>query len=66
MKILFILWFQGVYRGRNIDFTADKAGGRQYTSFEGGRKEIEPRSPPKPLTPPPVGPQFFLFMGYGS
>ncbi|VDO47785.1 unnamed protein product [Brugia timori] len=47
-------YYYGVYRGKNIDFTTDKAGGRQYTSFEGGRKEIEPRSPPKPLTPPPV------------
>ncbi|KAM3728704.1 Uncharacterized protein ACO02O_05237 [Dirofilaria immitis] len=47
-------YYYGTYRGRNIDFTADKAGGRQYISFEGGRKEIEPRSPPKPLTPPPV------------
>ncbi|VDK84493.1 unnamed protein product [Onchocerca ochengi] len=47
-------YYYGVYRGRNIDFTTDKAGGRQYTSFEGGRKETEPRSPPKPLTPPPV------------
>ncbi|EJD74204.1 hypothetical protein, variant [Loa loa] len=47
-------YYYGVYRGRSIDFTADKAGGRQYTSFEGGRKEIELRSPPKPLTPPPV------------
>ncbi|VDN31451.1 unnamed protein product [Gongylonema pulchrum] len=46
--------FQGVYRGRNIDFTADKAGGRQYTSFEGGRRDAEARSPPKPLTPPLV------------
>uniref|UniRef100_A0A915PGE3 NADAR domain-containing protein n=1 Tax=Setaria digitata TaxID=48799 RepID=A0A915PGE3_9BILA len=47
-------YYYGGYRGRNIDFTADKAGGKQYTSFEGGRKEIEPRTPPKPLTPPPV------------
>ncbi|VDM95506.1 unnamed protein product [Thelazia callipaeda] len=47
-------YFNAGYRGRNIDFTADKAGGRQYTSFEVGRKEIEPRPPPKPLTPPPV------------
>ncbi|VDM11236.1 unnamed protein product, partial [Wuchereria bancrofti] len=40
-------YYYGVYRGKNIDFTTDKAGGRQYTSFEGGRKEMEPRSPPK-------------------
>lgn len=37
-----------------IDFTVDKAGGRQYTSFEGNRKENENRIPLKPLTPPPV------------
>ncbi|KHN77794.1 Uncharacterized protein F44E2.8 [Toxocara canis] len=43
------------YRPRkNIDFTVDRAGGRQYTSFEGNRKDGEPRAPPKPLTPPPV------------
>lgn len=41
------------YRPRNIDFTLDKASGRQYTSFE-GRRDTEQRAPPKPLTPPLV------------
>lgn len=48
------LYLQGYRTSKNIDFTVDRASGRQYTSFEGNRKESEPRAPPKPLTPPPV------------
>uniref|UniRef100_A0A0N5AMJ3 DUF1768 domain-containing protein n=1 Tax=Syphacia muris TaxID=451379 RepID=A0A0N5AMJ3_9BILA len=40
-------------RTSNIDFTVDRAGGRQYTSFENsGKRETNRRFPVKTLTPP--------------